>query len=222
MNTHYKLRITPGKSSQADSFAAVRDYIDITAHMWAYVREGGTPEQELHYHFYVVTKQNDSQFRYNLRKLLGTGGVKGNSVFSLSTLVFDQSDFALEYLAYLNKTKTIIFTSDNFPKKILDEAAELSKNYEKKRKEPKAKSMIDRLKLVFEINFYLSEQDYWLHKETHEVAHPDSVLHLVISYFKANEIMIRESSIISYTQTLLMRYDKNYADNLQSRLLQKI
>lgn len=216
---HYKFRLTPSKSENPNSFSDLLELLDSSFDEYAYVRETAT---ELHYHFYIVTYLDDAKFRYKLRKILGTGGSKGNAVFSLTKLVFDHSGYALEYLSYMQKTKTPIWHSDSFPKKVIEEAGRMSLEFDKEREKRKPKSIIKQLYELFEEEFkYDEHSERWLDSDS-QCANSNNVLSLVINYFKEKECPIRESSIISYTQTLLLKYDPTYGDNLHSRLIEKI
>lgn len=216
--THYKLRVTPSKSLNPNTcLESIENEILTKCEHFAYVFEGDGEKIEKHLHYYLFISQiDDKQLRYQLRKILGTGGRKGNSVFSLSRLEISAdnqpSGFPLEYLAYMLKNNPTLYTSDSFPSDVIRSAKEISDRVSEKRAKSQPKSVIRRLEQKF-VEQYIDHK-----QEINSVV----TLQFVISFFKTEELPVRENQIISLTQTLLLKYSNSYEEELFQKLLSKI
>lgn len=216
--THYKLRVTPVKSLYPKTcIDEIEDKILSICDHSAFVQEGDGEKIEKHFHYYIVISAiDDKQLRYRLRIILGTGGSKGNSIFSLTKLDVDgpykSSGFAVEYLAYMLKSSPVLWKSNQFPEEVIELARGVRDTVQSRRDKSQPKSVIRRIEQKFVEKYVELKQE----------VNPVVTLQFVISYFKAEELPVRENQIISLTQTLLLKYSNSYEEELFQKLLSKI
>lgn len=190
----YKLRLTIDNSSF--NMEKIETLLSKYADNYIYVYEV-SKKNVPHFHFFF----NSNRKPRTLRKYISDTFGKGNSVYSLSET---EEDYPLEYIAYLFKDGTPIYNKE-FPKDVIKQSSELSQTIESDKKRKKTKntfnSIIDK---YFPPDSEILKHDLWWNSSY--------VISSVIEYHIDNGILIREFSIVSLIQTILLKFSKHYRE----------
>jgi len=191
MNNHYKLRVNLTHCKVDD----VISLIDKQCKTYAYVMEKGTINGKPHIHAYLITSKKEDTIRTQYRKL--TTSCQGNPLYSLGKLVVTEGkDYALEYLAYMLKEGDP--TTKDFVGDWVSDAKAHDLVVKKEMKEKKIKKQ-SRTKRIFE----LFEKE---HPKTEGMVY-HNVIDWVILFFVREECNVSVSTLASWSNTLLLKYD---------------
>jgi hypothetical protein len=218
--THYKLRISYGRTE-----IKPEDFLDILfkdCKHFAFVNEGNGVEIEFHTHYYIITDVKEATFRDHLRKQFGSSKNLGNKVFSLKDLEHGNNEIAIEYLAYMYKEGQVV-TSGSFWDPYIDIAIDHNKKVQAEIKKVKSSKKSQILQLISHIEEVYSkcEEGFYVN-DKREIITKESIIDLIIGFYKENNLLIREFHMISLAQTLCLRFISNYDFILKDRILQKI
>lgn len=209
MENHYKLRI---KLINGITEKQCLDVVGKRVNSYLYCREGDGIDIKHHLHFYLILKEGDVK-EPALRKGLRTLG-RGNQVWSLRQLDLEENPYALKYLAYCTKEED--YQLVNFSQEWVNEAREHDiqvkeemKQLKKERKEKK-KSRYTRIMEQFEEQYPdTTKCDMQL------------VIQFLIVFFVEEKSNTSVSTISSWTNTIMMKYNIGDYQYLLSALVSR-
>lgn len=171
-----------------------------------------------HYHYYIKTHLTSDAFRKRIREhpLYGTEDpedhkrMMGNKFFALKTLVITEGfDYPVEPLGYLMKPSVKNCWTEDF-----EQLKEEIKKYCEEQNEKRKKNKANRKTVLqdMEDTFGYTVGDVTQHE----------VVSDVIRYYKEKGKLVREFAMVSQVQTLLLKYDPNYACILSFNISRQI
>jgi len=213
MNAYYKLRIDTSDREEVNRMCS--KYFD--KYMVAYENQDTS---NAHVHLYIEMSTKADTLRRYIRKKFGSG----NSCYSLKAL---DSECPIEYLAYIMKDNE--YEIFDIPPTVIEEA----KGYDKKVKEQmkeKKKARRTQLQILREMLVEQlveevddsSEDVHRVFKTSGETVTKESIVNMIIAYYKTEKKLVREFMMVSLAQSLCLEFVPSYAYSFKNRILDKL
>lgn len=224
---HNKLRVNWDKAAGGfANWTKVAELLDEHCESWAAVDEGGYFDGkeyvDKHTHYYLVTRTKRATLAGYIRDLIGVNGRgQNNKVWSMPDKKIlkntPNQEFAVEYIVYMMKTGAEIVTSWKFPNEWLAIAKAYKDNAVADAAEDK-KTRKTQLQLITE-EF---EQRPPVDRLGQPLRDAYSIAQFVVEYFKKSGKIVREFTLLSYAQTLALKFDPEYDLKLSMKIYEKM
>ncbi len=204
---HYKLRVTITHCT----YDSVKKLLQTDCASWALVEEKGKIGELPHVHAYMLCNKKENTVRTHLRSL--TTSCKGNKLYSLTKLEFDPDlgeYFACEYLAYMEKEGTVEYY--NFSPEWIKQAIAHDLTVKEGIKEKKRKKLSRYKRITLDWEKFSSENKISSH------CLKSSIIDFTIDFLNNEGGNISLNTIISWCNTLLLKYDPSYKAVVRSRV----
>lgn len=180
------------------------------------LENGGTNNP--HCHVYFETTHQSSAIRMAIRKKYGSG----NGVYSLKELDEKQP---IEYISYCLKENNFIHTLDE---EFITKCKEWNTKIQTEMKEKKEgrKTILQKIEEYYE--YASKDENDFIDWTRNQVFTPIGkgpkidIVRDVIDYYQKHEILVREFQMVSQIQTLKLKYDKTYSEQLYCSLKNKL
>lgn len=207
----YAVRLTMSHSNEG----IVNEFVNSCSSQWMYCLEGaGGVDKREHFHMYVETNDKHQAFSKKLKRYFPA--LRGNRDFSVKNMTNKVDAEHLKYRAYIVKDgnfQTAGYTEEQVAEYV---KYDLTVKMDIKKTRRTVLQKIEEDYLVDAIVAAQAHMDTQVIKT--RINYPKIVFSAVVSYFKETNTLVREFLIKSYAQTLLLKYDDNYANELAERM----
>lgn len=213
---HFSLRLTYTEDCKYDEVVA---YLHSKFKTFAICDELGKANEKPHCHCYVLSEKKVDTHRKQVSKL--TTLAKGNTLFSFIKIKYKEhieivDGFNINYLAYMMKQKSFHF--EGIPQRVEAAACAYQESVleDLRLKKEKKETRYARIIRLFEEQEYDTE-----HKK--KCIDCDTVINFVIEFFVLEKCVCSVSTVESWVNTLLMKYDIcNYRSNLNGNICRRL
>lgn len=218
----YKLRVDLAYASLDNVLSVISKY----SNRYAYVVEGDPPNR--HIHMWFVSQDNHQTIRKGVKKVVSG---KGNAVYSLKECYpadDDIDEYPINYLAYMCKEGLCKFV--NIPESIEQSAREYQLAFVQKMRD-KAKSKLNIFDSIEQelLSILIEYQDGYVLKYPERNPNGfqntltrDYVVDFVLRYVRDHKIMYRHFCVVSWCQTLCLRYVPKQFNEFKQKILYSI
>lgn len=208
---HLSLRLTYTTDC---GYADVLAYLKKQFKIYAICDEIGKSHEKPHCHCYVLTDKKVDTHRKQVAKL--TKLAKGNQLFSFVKIKYKDhieilDGYNINYLSYLQKQKNFVFEGIPANVKLASIEFQAAVAEDIRLKKEKKESRYKRIVRLFEDENKLDQCD------CHQV------IEWLIDFFVKEECQVSVSTIETWTNTLLMKYNiDNYRSNLNTNICKRL